>query len=387
MHRTPFPKIIILFAICAFLSAPGAFSQTKATGDLDVTKCWMYQSADATGPVLASDGSRVFLGVGGTLSGARVETLALDGKKIWSTDLGGDISSNMLPLYSGLFLVTTTKLNETGKTGISVLRSLSKETGIPNWTVKLPDAKAYFLGGFNDEIVVVSKSGVIQSINAKSGIVKWKREIAEGFVADPAFTGDKVIVATTAKQVFVITLATGEIDLVRKTMFGITAVGKTAAGEIVIGDERGNVTSIINSPERSDWKFKTGGEISRIIGDHDHVLVTSHDNFVYSIVSKNGAIAWKKRLAGRVSQIANVSDKFALISGFEEHGAVLIDLIKGKVSGQIAFADDESIIAPPIVASELIFILTNNAAYAYSLSGCPAPKIKAATEQSPSPPF
>jgi outer membrane protein assembly factor BamB len=364
MHRTLLPKILLSFLICLFLPSAPVFAQTKAVGEVDVSKCWSYPMPEV-GSGLVSDGNRVFLGA----SGAKVESLSLDGKKMWSTELGGDISSNILALDGGLFLVTSTVSMDAEKSGGSVLRGLSKETGITSWTIKLPDAERHFVGGFNGSVVVVSKSGVIQSVDSKTGAMKWKREIAEGFVAQPVFSGDKVLVGTTGKQIFGVSLSSGEIDSMRRLPFGITSMAEFTPREIIVGDDRGNV-HLLNGTYRAPWKFKSGGEISNILTIGEHVLATSHDNFVYFLQVRNGDVTWKRRMNGRVSRIGSILDKYTLIASVEENTAVLADLSNGKVAGQILFAEGENLVSEPFASSGLIFVLTNRAAYAYSLNGC-----------------
>ena len=365
------PKILIFTAICAYLVSQTAFGQAKPAGEIDVTKCWSFSLGDEIGSGLASDGVRVYLGG----SGGRIEALSLDGKKMWATELGGDIVSNLLPAETGLFLVTATVSSDASKPiSENLLRSLSKETGITNWTAKMPEASKYFIGNTPGAIILASKSGVIQSIDSKTGAVKWKREIADGFVTEPRFYADKLVVASTVKQVFVISLASGEIDSLRKLPFGVSAVGQTVVGDLIVGDERGNLTSFVGSTAKVNWKFRSGGEISAIFTVDDHILVSSHDNFAYSLVTRNGDVAWKRRLSGRVSQLATIEDKYALISSFDDHGAVLTDLSSGKIAGQIALGADENLIYNPIVANGLIFILTSESVNAFSLNGCSAKK-------------
>jgi len=369
MRRTPLPKISIFIIILASLMTTTVFGQTKPSGEVDVTKFWTYSLGEETGVALASDGNHVFLGLGSS----RVEELSIDGKKMWSTELGGDISSNILALAGGLFIVTSVS-SDVGRSAGGVLRSLSKETGITNWTLKLPDAEKHFLGGFNGSLVIVSKSGVIQSIDTQNGKVKWRREITEGFAAEPAFEGGKVIVATIAKQIFVVSLASGEIDSMRKVPYGITAIGKIPSADIVAGDDRGNLSSLVSGSEKPYWSFKSGGEISSVFTVGEHLVVTSHDNFVYFLLGRNGGLVWKKRLTGRVAQISTYADHFALITSIDDHGSILVDLSNGKVAGQIALSEDETLVEPPVVSNGLIFVLTNKAAYGFCLNGCPVMK-------------
>jgi len=365
MHRFLLPKISVLFFIYFFLQTVAVFAQAPPTGEIDVTKCWAYPTSD-TGTTFSSEGTRVFVGE----EGAKVEALSFDGKKTWSSELGGDITSNILAGENGLFLVTSTVSTDAEKPGGSLLRSLSKETGVTNWILKLPDAERHFLDRFNGSVIVVSKNGVVQSVDAKSGAVKWKREIADGFAAQPVFGINRMIVAATGRQIFAISLASGEIDSMRKVAYSVTSLGETPTGEIIAGDDRGNVTSLIGTTDKPYWRYKSGGEISKIFTAGESVFATSHDNFVYALASRNGDVEWKKRLTARVLQIGKTLDRFALTTGFEEHSAVFIDLSSGKVAGQVVFAEDESPVAPPFSVNGLIFVLTDKAAYAYSLNGC-----------------
>lgn len=339
--------------------------QAKPSVEVDVTKCWSYRTGDSAAAVVATDGGRVFVGT----SGARVAALSLDGKKLWSTELGGDISSNILAVESGLFLATSA-ISETATAGGGQLRSISKETGVTSWTLKLPEANKHFINSFNGSVIVVSDSGEIQSVEARSGAVTWKRDLSKGFAAEPVFRDGAVTVAATGGQIFSVSMASGEIDSMLKVPFNLTALGRTAAGSIVVGDDRGNVSMLANGSDKPYWKFKSGGEISSIFAIDDNILTASHDNFVYLLGGRNGGLGWKRRLAGRIAQIGGVWGKFVLISSFEEHGAILADLANGKVVGQIALGEKESIVYKPISSNGMIFVATNEAVYSYSLSRC-----------------
>ncbi|MFT3745237.1 MAG: PQQ-binding-like beta-propeller repeat protein [Pyrinomonadaceae bacterium] len=362
MRRYFLPNILLFLIFIT--SALAVFGQNKPVSpEITVTKCWAYPTIEL-GMAIASDGTRIYTGG----DGAKIESLSLDGKKIWSTELGGDLSSNLFPTEKGLVLATSTE-RATGEKAASVLRSLSKETGITNWTVKLPEAERYVLGPYSGSAIVVSKSGTIQAMDAADGSVKWKREIAEGFVAEPVFSPTKVIVAGKANQIFSVSLATGEIESMRRSVFPVTSLGELPSGEIVAGDERGNV-STLNGTDKPLWRFKSGGEISRIFISGENILATSHDNFIYLLMARNGDVDWKKRLGGRVLQLANVGDKYVLTMSFEENVAIFTDLVTGKVAGQIVFAEGEKLVAQPVVSNAAIYMHTDRAVYSYSLGTC-----------------
>jgi outer membrane protein assembly factor BamB len=366
MLRDSIIKIPLLLAICAATQAPPIFTQPKQKiAEIDVAKCWSYPLADEAAAELASDAGHVYAGS----AGAKIETLSLDGKKMWATELGGEIRSNLLATDNGLYLVTAT-VSQPQKADENVLHGLSKETGITNWTAKLPPASQHFIGTFKDTLIVVSATGVVQAIDARSGTTRWKREIADGFTSKPAFSDNKVYIASTAKQLFEISLLSGEIESMRKLPNAITAIGKTPGGALIVGDDHGNLFSFGDSGANPSWSYKSGGEISAIFTVDDHLLVTSHDNFVYFLVSRNGGMAWKKRLSGRISQIATYLDRYALMSSFEDHGAVFADLSTGKTAGQIAFAANEDLRYNPVISNGLIIILTSEAVSAFRPGGC-----------------
>ncbi len=360
------PKFIFLGAIFLFLLYSSLLGQKKVSAEVDVSKCWSYPLGDDFGEQVVSDGRNVFLAAGG----AKVEALSLDGKKVWSSEFGGEVRSNILAADRGLFLVTSTVSSEAAKSSGGKLRALSNETGITSWTLSLPYATKYWLGKFNGTVIAVSKNGAIEAVNENDGGVKWKREIAEGFVAEPLFTAGYVTVATIRNRIFYISMATGEIESMRKVPFGITSLSETKQGMLLAGDERGNVFSL-NNVDKPTWSFKTGGEISNIISVGDKILVASHDNFVYFLRSKNGARVWKMRLSSRVSDVTTYADSYAFILSADEHRAMFVDLESGKIAGQTLFEDDETAIESLPYSGQFIFVLTSKALNAYALSGCP----------------
>lgn len=370
MYRLSLGQTILVLSLHLLLFGCAIFGQERPADELVAARCWSYPLNEAGAVTFASDADRVFLG----MSGARIEAVTLDGSKLWATDLGGDITSNILPQRNILFVATLGPPASEGRPGEAMLRALSRETGITVWTLKLPGSTKTFLHAVNEDLIVVSNSGVIQSIDAKTGAVKWKREIADGFVATPVFSREKVLVAASGKQVFGVLLATGEIDSMRRSLVTITALAETGAGEIVTGDERGNITAFAGGRDKASWRFKVGGQISGLSALADNLLVTSHDNFVYFISGRNGDVIWKKRLAGRVSHVASVANKYALSTSFEEHGAAITELLTGKPLGNIVLANEESITADPSVSAGRVFILTTQSLHAVSFDGCSSDK-------------
>lgn len=368
MQRMSFPRFTIAIIFAPLLAVLGVLAQEKPTEtEIVATKCWSYEVP--AGQRLAANGTRIFLAT----TEARVEAVSIDGRKLWSSELGGEIASNLLVTEGGVYVASATTPTAE-KAATASLRLLSLDTGITSQTIKLSDAAQHFLHQVNGSLIVVSENGTIQSIEAKSGAVRWKREIAERFAGEPYFGNEKVIVASASKQLFTVLLASGEIESMRKLASQPTAALHTATGELVTGDERGGISFFLNDKNGEYWRFKSGASISslRLIGSN--FLSASNDNFIYMLTPRSGGMAWKRRLAGRVTHIGILENSLALVSSLEENGATFISLTGGKQLGQISLDEGEYLTADPANSSGLTFVLTNNRLIGYSLNGCPTAK-------------
>lgn len=363
MHRTRHFRTIFNFVICIGILCASLFGQNTNDTEVDIAACWSYPLADGLGERISADDGNVFLG----MSGGTVHAFSPAGKKVWSSEFGGEMTSNILVRQDRLFFVTSSFDNER-KVIDSKLRWVSKETGITNWTHQLPAAERHFLSAYEGNIIVVSGNGVVQSIDAKNGNIRWTRQVAEGFAAEPSFTDTSVTVAAIGDQIFEISLSAGEIRSMRKPAIRSTVVSASSDGKLIVGDERGRVYTF-NGDDRAAWSFKTGGAISEILSVGENILVSSQDNFVYLLTAANGGRVWKKRLGGRVANITSIDGKYVLTSGAYENSALLIDMAKGKVSGRMMFSENENTVAQPVGSGRFIYVLTNEAVYSYSLTG------------------
>lgn len=357
MPRTLISRVAT-YLISAVILPAALIAQIKPADEVDIARCWSARLVSAG--EIGLDERRVYV----ASEGARVTALLYNGDRSWTSDLGGEAVSNIMAWEGSVFVATTSG----GATGKSVLRVMSRETGIVGGAIPLPDAERHFLGTFNGSLIVVSANGIVHALDGK-GTTKWRREIASGFVGSPAFGSAKVHIASSAKQVFTIDLVSGEIDSVRKTAHGITAVGVTAGGGMVVGDERGYVTSLA-ADGRANWQFRTGGKVSRIFGANGHLFAVSHDNFVYCLDVSNGNVTWKRRLDGRAAHTAAVNDgSYIFTTAIEEPAAALASAESGKPVGQIVFGEDEWVTVAPASSNSQLFIVTNGGLAAYSLSG------------------
>ena len=367
-YRTP----LIAALVFCILAISGS-SQTPETPAGEISRCWFYPLAETSLAIsAAADANQVYLAE----TGGKLEAVSRSGRKVWSADLGGAISSNALATGSSVVLVTTAtgpdgagKPDGNGKRE-AVLRSISKETGITQWTVRIAEADRHFLHAYNGWIAVVSTNGIVSALDANGGRTIWRREIASGFIGKPAFSATKVAVATTSNQIFTISLLNGEIEGIQKIALPASSLLWATDGAVIAGDERGNITSIKIDAERPNWRFKSGGQVASLLHVGNDLVAFSYDNFIYSLDERNGDVNWKRRLSGRVSHAAKIGDHYIWVSALDDNGVIVIDSRNGKVVGQVSFGENEKLMSEPVIAEDTVVTVTNKGAYGYSTAKC-----------------
>ncbi len=360
-------KLLRSIAAALFLAvwlASGAWAQEQAEAEVVVSKCWAYPVRDLATRMTA-DGSAIYTAT----DTAKVEAVSTNGQKLWSSELGGSIVSNIITTASGVVFVTASG-KETRQ-----LRAISKETGITMWNLPLPAAEQFYLIRSGEAIAVVGNAGTVQLIEP-TGTQRWKRELGEAISAEPYFDSGRATIATTTRRIVTIDLTTGEISTSRKAVNDVTALLQLASGDVLAGDDRGGV-ALVNGAEKPIWRFRAGGQISKIfpapVAGTSFVIAASHDNFIYFIRTSNGDVEWKRRLSGRVRAASVINGRHALAFGYEDRSGMLIDLTTGRPAGQVVFGPEETVMTTPISAEPASFyLLTDAALYRFSTEACSA---------------
>ena len=105
----------------------GQEKQEKIDETVEFSRCWAVAEPDAPFSTITTDSATAFFGA----PGAKVSAIAIaTGSRLWSTELGGEIASNLSADSAGLFVVTDSVTTDAAKPKESTLRILSKETGI-----------------------------------------------------------------------------------------------------------------------------------------------------------------------------------------------------------------------------------------------------------------
>lgn len=361
--------ILHMLFISIFVYKADAYSQDQGPKSGVLRKCWDYPVRNPAKDSLASDNAKIFIA---SEDGSIHAVDPVSARGIWKTELGGEAISNLLATETAVFVITTPVDLNGGETGTAILRSLSKETGITNWVVRLPLSTQFYLGSTLNTIVAVSQEGSLTAIDSKDGRTVWNSRVYGDITAKPVFSDQGVVFGSDQKRVFVIANDDGRQLFEFITAFSPTAVANGSGGVVAIGDARGNLQFLDVKSGRKIWKFKSGASISQILVTKNGLLVTSLDNFIYLISNHNGDIIWKRRTSGRVEggAFADQDLVFGLASG--DNSGVLLDARNGKI---LDLMSENGKIYPsqtPLFRGSQIFLATTEGIEAYGITPCTA---------------
>jgi len=361
-NRCGLALIIITFALCHY----DVLSAQPPRPSLGLKRCWTYPAVNLAEQGMSSDGTRVFL----PEDDARVEALSVrDGSRMWFSDLGGEIVSNVLEGNAALYVATGSK-NPAGSTLTTAIRSLSKETGITNWVAELPGASRVYLGLGGAVLTAVSDKGKIVAFDAASGARRWDFLLGGNVTAAPYFANGSLIIAIDLPGVVVLSVAAGNVVYKRGVQYRPTAVylvnGQTGAW----GDERGNVTVFDIGSDKTIWKLKHGAAISDISFVGETLLVTSDDDFVYAVAASNGNVRWKKRQPERIFKPSIMTGDVVVLSAKNEGTTTVLEGNRGRLIDQIKLSAGSNLLQFPIAFGDTVLMAATTGLSAYSLSGC-----------------
>ena len=224
--------------------------------------------------------------------------------------------------------------------------------------------------GFDDESIYVPLSGgIIVSLKASDGRLRWRSEIGGELSAAPVADGKRVYVASeitgtdekkdasrratgTLRALgsdggltqWMRTLAVplrGSLTLKDNNVFGGGADGKlysfdTATGaarwgfeysapfngqpvvansRVYVGSEDGTLLALDESTGKLLWRFKTKGPVRGPVGaSEESVYFGSGDGYVYAVNATTGKLKWKTRTGASVQSVAMIHNGLLVAS-------------------------------------------------------------------------
>jgi outer membrane protein assembly factor BamB len=297
-------------------------------------KCWDYKTSPDLSVEPVADARSVYF-----LTGEKkIDAVDLKtGARVWSSELGGEVVSNLLVTDAAIFLVTSTVERTPQK---SYLRSVSKQTGISNWSAEVPKSDRISLGVVNGNIVAVGFDGIVSAHNREKGERVWTNSLAVTVTAEPQFRDTEAIFGTDRKEVNSVAGSDGRVVVIGRSEYLPTAVFLDPDRRLLIGDERGNLL-LTSTDGSSIWRFKNGARIAFVLQYDAEYVAASYDNFIYKVTG-SGHVEWKRRLSGRIGHMPEFIGSVAIISVIGEGGVYVLNLKNGKILNRIESAEESS---------------------------------------------
>jgi outer membrane protein assembly factor BamB len=354
-------KCAALFASLLILHAVPAHPQKDDISPITLNDCWRFPLNSALASAPSSDADNLYLG----LAGGRVAAVSLaTGLQAWSTEIGGEIVSNVLSHGNNILVAT----NVAGRR--SVLRSLSKLSGLPNREIEIVFGDNIRMGVSAGKLVLVYGSGEMAAYDVASERAGWRASLPRTDVSTVVFTDRSIIAATSDGKIRSVSAADGKIEVIATTEHPVTTLGLVEE-DLLWGEDRGSLIRFDAEGKFVSWKYKNGARIANAISTERGVIATSYDNFVYLLSGYNGDIRWKKRMAGRIAGIA-IDGDIGVVLTVGDPIAVLVNLDSGKQAGQFTIGEGDGYSQPPIVVGGKIVFITGTRVLAESIRPCAA---------------
>lgn len=375
MPRISIPKIMrtaLLTTLSACLLNPSlgaTVSLSKAPQEVDqkkeFAKCWELKTAADVSIQSESDASNIYF------VDVERRLLAVDlnsGTTVWSTELGGAAVSNLLVTDDSVLIATARA--ETAAGTDTVLRSVSKQTGITNWFVKMADSPALEIGAVNGAVIVAGQTGMVSAYVTLNGNAKWSKSVGANITTAPVFGGASIFVGTDRKEVLAIDASSGNLTIAAKTASIPAVIFLDRSGRVLVGDDRGDLI-LMSSQGRRLWKFRHGARISAIANYDSEFLAASNDNFVYKL-SRGGNVEWKRRLSSRIDGRPLVINDVAVFATVGDGNVYVIDLTNGKIVNRFQNGEDNP--AQAISAGDNFVMVTEDDLTLFTRGVCPPSK-------------
>ena len=353
-----FPTAIVCLSIL-FGSSRITSGLAQGAPIVPTKACWTYKTEESVVSVDA-DLSKVYV----AKDHARLEALsASGGERVWSTDLGGEVVSNLVAGNNQVFLVTQ---NDSGG---RVVRSVSSATGITNWTSNLGGSGSLFLGIVGKLLIAASSDGKIAAFETADGMKRWLKDLGSRLSANPLYYSGDLLVGTIDKRIRIFSPADGNEKLNIPTSGEPTAL--SADGEdIYWGDARGNLFAYNIEAEDYRWQLKYGGRITGIVNAEDGLIFASADNFIYMVSDRYGNLRWKRRLNNRISELTMWTPDYLLVLDASGENVDVVDQKKGRLISQISPPSQQQFTLLPGASGDHAMLVTPVSISSYRAGGC-----------------
>ena len=357
-----------LFFMCFLLFPTLLEAQTDSFWTKPVRKCWSYKTANLTSFGVASDNDTIILI---PLSDGSISAVdILNGTQLWSIKLIGQLSSTVLVEKDTAYFIDQTTLSAANQ---ATLVSIDIKSGIINWRKKIPvNARAdnIQIASNSTSLFLMDNNGSIGAVSRSKETAIWRKQLDSQITSNLLVNGKNLLVGTSRNQAVVVSQKNGEVVSQISIKEKPSNLSLADNKRLYIGDVQGNVQSFDLAKRKRKWFIKTGGKITELTPLGKSLLVSSNDNFVYSVSLSSGKKKWKRKLSGRIIGKALLDTEVGVFLSHGSNIAVFVNLKNGTVVNRLAVNTAEYFVGAPVFIKDKLVLPTNKGLFVYSPNPC-----------------
>lgn len=329
-----------------------------------LTVKWAYPTDATINLTPATDGEQIYLPLA---FGVITALQAADGKLLWKTDLGGEISSSPIADNYAVYIASkSADEQQSGKRPTGTIRALGHEGGITLWMRTLPMPIRGALIESETNLYGGSSDGRVYAFKKRTGDIAWTLQHNSAFASNPVIAGSRLYIGSDDGYFFALDKTNGRIVWRYRTRGAIRGRAFVADGFVYFGSADGYVYSLKEVDGRLRWRRRTGASVQTVSGAQHGLLVASFDNFAYLLAYNSGEPIWKRQLAGRVVAEPLVTSDGALFTPLSSPIGVVLDLKTGKQLNSLPFGEENDLTASPIISQDMLLLTTRHGLLAFS---------------------
>lgn len=279
-------------------------------------------------PPVVEDGRLFVINKTGELFAIRIS----DGKKLWSRNLGNDVTG---PAYHD-GTVYLAQLDGT-------LAAIDADEQKLRWEFRSPSKLESSPLPAGEHVYLGSDGGYLYALRSSDGKLAWKAKPGQDIKASPSLSDGTVYVGDYEGGVHALEAASGRVRWSADTTQlppggsgGFYSSPSIAFGRVYEARDDGTVYAFDAESGRLDWHFQTDKPIygspavAQIDGLGPTVFIGSYDHRLYALDAESGAKRWSFDVGGQIPGTPTVVGDTVYTSSFETKKTTGLDAKTGK---------------------------------------------------------
>ena len=331
-----------------------------------MSRCWEFKSDQIINNKSASDNQSLII-----LPLNTSEIIALDqsGKILWTNEIGGEILSNLVIKDDRIFFAIQNSGEEKGFS----LRSVGSRTGLTIWEQKIATSESIQtieIINSPGSLLIATNNRYFYFIDEHLGSIITSEKIEDGLLSNIEVSQENIYFVNQKKQLINYSLKDKRSNFLFQFKVPINRLFLNQDNRILIVNSLNQITQINLVKMKKNWTVRLGGEVISITGQAGNYLVSSVDNYLYFISSKNGKFIWRKRTEGRTGGVFVKNQAQYISTVINGQTTYFSELKNGRTINQVTLLGDLFFTKKALILNELVILSSNRGIIAYSFAKC-----------------